>query len=565
MKNKLLIFALLLIAMSCMLAIGISADDINPDYNEQYVKTMTQGMLSVELEDGTSVDLYDAQGYTLCYYWDDVSSATRQLLSVRTKDLTFNFNGTRLSSIYYGDEQLAGTAKAGKIVVLNIRGIKNGSGQDITDFNGDNMFKESSPLQHIFMPDTIVNLCNYAFGHRDGSLSHLRGCYFSENSQLQQINSNTFMNARQLRGFYIPNGVKFVGTNGFQGCYNAFFVNDPYDFLTKPDVYYFPSGFYKADGEAFDSLKYNLNKVLVFSADNIEITNPFAFEVVACDSKGTKPAIVFKGDVSSVSVNNWNVSGIYFANENDIDATTAGASGNKPMYFCNAEGNTSHLAEKIVDVEAKCEVDAGRATYCFCGYEMSKEAIEGTALSHNYDYINNDKAILVSMVYANFSQKGEKTVTCANCKENGILEAPALFTCIGYSAPVTGSAAISLGFTVNNEAIADYKKATGVDVKYGVFVASLEKLQDGDIFVNGVANENAICAEIKATEFSAFDIKVTGFADNQKDAMLALGAYVAVIKDGATEYSYMQADDKGEKTGNYYFVSYNNIVNNKAE
>jgi hypothetical protein len=81
------------------------------------------------------------------------------------------------------------------------------------------------------------------------------------------------MNARQLRGFYIPKGVKFVGDNGFQGCHNAFFVNDPYDFLTKPDVYYFPSGFYKADGEAFDSLKYNLNKVLVFSADNIEITN----------------------------------------------------------------------------------------------------------------------------------------------------------------------------------------------------------------------------------------------------------------------------------------------------
>jgi hypothetical protein len=119
---------------------------------------------------------------------------------------------------------------------------------------------------------------------------------------------------------------------------------------------------------------------------------------------------------------------------------------------------------------------------------------------------------------------------------------------------------ISLGLKVNNKAIADYKEATGVDIKYGVFAASLEKLQGGDIFVNGVANANAICAEIKATEFSAFDIKVTGFANDQKDVLLALGAYVATTKDGATEYSYMQDSTKGTTNGKYYFASYNDIV-----
>ena len=77
---------------------------------------------------------------------------------------------------------------------------------------------------------------------------------------------------------------------------------------------------------------------------------------------------------------------------------------------------------------------------------------------------------------------------------------------------------------------------------------------------NGVANENAICAEIKATEFSAFDLKITGFEDSQKETKLALGAYVAVSKGENTEYSYMQDSTKGTTNGKYYFASYNDIT-----
>ena len=106
----------------------------------------------------------------------------------------------------------------------------------------------------------------------------------------------------------------------------------------------------------------------------------------------------------------------------------------------------------------------------------------------------------------------------------------------------------------------EYEEITGKTLKYGVFAASLDKLQGGDIFENGVANENAICAEIKATEFSAFDLKITGFEDSQKETKLALGAYVAIIDGENTEYSYMQDDTKGELNGKYYFASYNDIT-----
>ena len=51
------------------------------------------------------------------------------------------------------------------------------------------------------------------------------------------------------------------------------------------------------------------------------------------------------------------------------------------------------------------------------------------------------------------------------------------------------------------------------------------------------------------------------YEDEHKDIKLAMGAYVAVTDGETTEYSYMQDDTNGEKLGNYYFVSYDSIVN----
>ena len=60
-------------------------------------------------------------------------------------------------------------------------------------------------------------------------------------------------------------------------------------------------------------------------------------------------------------------------------------------------------------------------------------------------------------------------------------------------------------------------------------------------------------------QFVAFELKIVGFADNQKDVKLALGAYVAVTDGETTEYSYMQVGSLGENE-KYCFVSYNDIV-----
>ncbi len=164
-----------------------------------------------------------------------------------------------------------------------------------------------------------------------------------------------------------------------------------------------------------------------------------------------------------------------------------------------------------------------------------------------------------------FENAGKKIDGCSKCDKGTVEEMPALFNCFGYSAPENGTGGIAVGFTVNSEAIKEYEKITGKAVKYGVFAVIKDRLGENDIFgEDGEAFEGVISFEVANYGLAAFEIKLTGFTDEQKDTKLAMGAYVKVTDEEATEYSYMQDDTKGEKVGNYYFVSYNDVVGNAS-
>lgn len=166
----------------------------------------------------------------------------------------------------------------------------------------------------------------------------------------------------------------------------------------------------------------------------------------------------------------------------------------------------------------------------------------------------------ITIIYDDYTKFGIKTIRCRECNTVCTMESPALFTCLGYSAPENGRGGIAIGYIVNNEAIKEYENATGKTIKYGVFAVAKEKLGNNDIFgSDGSVADNVINAEISNYEFVSFELKIIGFTDEYKDAKLALGAYVAVTEGETTEYSYMQSGtpNEGEK---YCFVSYNDIV-----
>ena len=556
MKKKLLFVIAIMAALVCLLAICVSAEEKNPEYSAEYVNTMTSGMTTVELEDKTIVPLYDEEGYTLCYYWDDVESENRTLLSVRTKDLTFKFSGTKLSSIYYGEQELAGTAQKGKIVVITLRELKNSSGEYMTNFNGDNMFKENSPLQHIFMPDSIVTIGTYIFGFRSSSLSHLIGCYFSENSQLENISNNLFWNCKNLKYFNMPMGVKTIGVRAFFGCEslgemyipsgvtslghdgsnnncfgnnkNMYFVNTPGE--PKPEVYYFPENVTEIKGEFFKGCT-NLNDVIVFHENIHTIEEDYAFN-------GTNQiTLVFLGDVyglNTQSTANWKtLKAIYFCNEKDVDMSsfeTVQSNIASAFIFCNAEGNTTHLYKVQANTLPTCVKDGVNGYECFCGV-ASETAEIVPALGHA-------KNELLAKYFAeangtlDYYNDMVTEHSCTRCTETvfGTEKDTALFTKKGYSYSQFDKTSFSYTIYVNADAIKAYNEA----LLYGIVVSANVNGAPVTYADGAISHDNkTILVEFQNTEiaYSIITAKLTNVSEGTE---LHLSAYC--IDNGAVSY-----------------------------
>jgi len=176
---------------------------------------------------------------------------------------------------------------------------------------------------------------------------------------------------------------------------------------------------------------------------------------------------------------------------------------------------------------------------------------------------NPQHTVSITVNYeSGYDKTGIKLTSCTNpgCGYEEASSVEAIFVCLGYSAPENGVCGIVLGFIVNEKAITEYENVTGKTVSYGVFAVSKNKLGDKDIFgKDGKVAEGVINAEIKKQQFTVFEVKVIGFADDQKDIKLALGGYVVTTDGETTEYSYMQGGEPNENE-KYCFVSYNDII-----
>ncbi len=172
-----------------------------------------------------------------------------------------------------------------------------------------------------------------------------------------------------------------------------------------------------------------------------------------------------------------------------------------------------------------------------------------------------------TLVYASYDKDGQSVTTCDNngCTYKTTKDIPALFTCLGYSAPEGDRDGIVISYMVNTDALNEYTKyltKIGKTMKYGVFAVAKEKIGNNYIFgENGAVADYAVVAEISDYDFVAFDLKIVGFNDENKSAPLALGAYAMTIdKNGNAEYSYMQYGKPNENE-KYCFISYNDLAN----
>ena len=345
--------------------------------------------------------------------------------------------------------------------------------------------------------------------------------------------SRMFKSCTNLKAVYIPSTVTKIDAGSqdhstFANCKNLYFVDKPFTFTgdndipAKPDVYYFPANLETINGETFKKCE-SLNKTLVFGEKLTAVKNAWAFE--AGINNPTLENIVFLGNVTELQTGSWKLTGkIYFCNKSDLSSSDVTVAGGKSVVFCNAEGNTTHLAEKTVDIPAQCEIDAGKVTYCFCGYEISKVAQEGTALEHNLDYISGG-ATLVSVTYADLSKDGTRVVKCSLCNTDKEAKADKVFDYKGYSKNDKGG--FCMGYIVNQNALKDYEAKNG-KVNYG-FVASANN--NAPLNADGTAKENVVKADLTGTSYTAVDFILTSDnweAEAPANAKISMNLYVMV-------------------------------------
>ena len=612
MKKRLFLTLLLTIALFCIIAMTVSAESPKevPAYDRTYNVDGVEYPIWEMGSNGTYHPLFwykNNNGKMCKVYADNIDSSNAPYVSYANTGYTGEIGGITIydeNGNSYNSQQAVVIANLNPLVAYN-----NNTEAPVTRIH-KNCFQESTVLKAVFLPSTI----DYMGWHdtQQERWRPFRKCVeleyieFPSNSVLTTIGDGAFHRCYKLKAISLPESVTEIATIAFQycesleavylpknflkmncagnaekgsfnQCVSMYFVSEPFvlnstlsNVPQKESVYYFPSTL-TGLGEGIRGCS-NMNETLVVG------TNYTSHSTSMYEGTGVK-TVVYLGNMTYFWMTNTQSTklNIVFPNSTSLPEikVSGDQSAGSTIYACKLgksyilgngawkEDNThfEEISKTVITPSTSCTEPSIKIAFCFCGYEISNEPIEGTVSSHDYDYLNNDKAILVGIVYSNYSQNGEKTVICGNCGEQAILEVPALFTCLGYSAPEDGRGGIAIGFTVNNVAIAEYEEATGKTLKYGVFAVMKDKLGTNDIFAeDGTAAEGVISAEITNYQFVAFELKIVGFTDEQKDTKLAMGAYVAVTDGETTEYSYMQSGEPDENE-KYCFVSYNDIVN----
>ena len=534
MKKKLLLAISMVILIACVFAITVSAAMTGSTSDGFGEKISLDGinLSGMATDDGSRVVLcHTVEGVTYYNTYPAnyiVTSKTYNRIdysyinsALALRGETFTYDETSVIRL----EMPASSTNTNSEVrdMSNLKELIYMPGSLQTSFKTQEFLNAS--FEKIVIPSSITTTSN---GNVFQNCINLKEVVFQEGFSCTSLGNGWFSGCSALERITIPSSVTKIGSNSFKDCVAL-------EEIRMENVVSF--GDYWIAGCKNVIKLYVSNQLTGFGKFSYDNANPKAvvFYIGAYDganaikeagSKAIKNATLVEYDITR--------SDSYYVPDSPENWTIVYG-----YSKCNAFYNREH--ENDI---SPCVINCDRCSV----YGVAKE-----------NPIHN---IAKQVEYSSYAEKGLCIIDCTNegCAYAITEEIPALFSCLGYSAPEDGRGEIAIGYTVNNKAIEEYKGITGKTVKYGVFAGLQSKLGDNDIFAeDGKAAENVINAEIARYEVVAFELKISGFTDEYKDTKLAMGAYVAVTEGETTQYSYIQHGTPNENE-KYCFVSYNDIV-----
>jgi len=377
--------------------------------------------------------------------------------------------------------------------------------------------------------------------------------------------SRMFKYCSSLTAVYIPSTVTKIdsGDNDhatFKGCSNLYFVAEPFTYKTEseiptePAVYKFPSGIVTINSEAFDNSR--INDVVVLPKGLTSLTQGFTFE--GCTSASGTPTVVFLGDMTTVNVKTWGVSKIYFCNPADVDYASAGATNDKRMVFCYAEGNAEHLKELSDSREATCESPKITADFCFCGqFIPGTEVTEGDALGHNYTG-------KITYTLGGIMEEGTKCTVCVNnCGKDSIEVIPPVYVALGYSKNTFSNAPYSFvsGYDINRDALKIHEEEKGITIKLGFAFNSAETFTDGEVSLDSFALKAEVNNQTTDREFGRHEFVISYTSEEHLAKDIVIGAYAVEIdaEKNKSYYFINRSEDTTVGVNGFATVNYNGI------
>ena len=556
MKKKILL--VLSCALVLMLVFAVTA------FAESVHEGKVDLSATVTLDNGTVVPLFDAEGEALTWYLDG-----SELKSIRTDDqrvkwYTQNYTDgevTSVSIIFEDGKTIANTA----MVVVNM------------------------------LDDDVVK--NYGPGEKyyGGPVDYFK---------------TVFSNCKKLEYIYLRLDTKKIQKQMFNGCENLKYIN--ISDLTKLTRI--------GDGQNFNNCKklfagqvLDLSRTALTSIDNggsfagVPITGVILPKTIKTISSWTFQAttivsVAFPTTVTklegSMFKNCASLESIYLSNtltsigDNAFLGCTslntvfyvgsleelntlldkANTASNAPFWAVVGENRENLISyadyQKLSDKSGKYVV----YDYSYC------EAYNNGVHSENSEWYNpcvsfcdvcsctvvnhaDENAVITKIEYADFSKVGNKVSFCTNegCTHNVNEEVRAIFVCLGYSAQENGDS-IALGYLINRDEYNAYTSIMNNEFSYGVFAGLKNTVGNNEILdEDGKAIAGTIAPKISSNPFDVFVLKVSGITGEQKNAMLALGAYVSYEENGTLKHSYMQAGAPLENN-KYCFTSFNEII-----